>query len=65
MKQEENLNQLKGSQVENGFGSQIRTYVMHPYAMVKDHRTHLESSNVEKILDGDIDIFINAMLKRG
>lgn len=64
-KKEESLNQIKGAQMENGFGSQIRTYVLHPYTMIKDHRTNIESSNAEKILDGEIDLFINEMLKRG
>ena len=47
------------------FGSQIRSYVMHPYSMVKDHRTNEETSNVAKVMDGDIDIFIESNLKRG
>ena len=47
------------------FGSQIRIYVMHPYSMVKDHRTQVETSNVSKVLDGDINIFIESNLKRG
>lgn len=64
-KKENNLNQIKGTQMENGFGSQIRTYVMHPYAMVKDHRTGTENSNVAKVMDGDIDLFINENLKKG
>ena len=46
------------------FGSQIRSYVMHPYSMVKDHRTNYETSNVQKTLDGDINDFINENLKR-
>jgi peptide chain release factor 2 len=55
---------LKGDNVEINFGSQIRSYVMHPYSMVKDHRTNCETSNVTKILDGDIDMFIEAYLKQ-
>jgi len=47
----------------NAFGSQIRSYVMHPYNMVKDHRTNAESGNVQKVLDGDITMFIHEYLK--
>ena len=47
----------------NAFGSQIRSYVFHPYAMVKDHRTDVETGNVPKVMDGGIDLFINAYLK--
>ena len=54
----------KKGQSSINFGSQIRSYVMHPYSMVKDHRTNCETSNVEKVLDGDIDMFIEANLKR-
>ncbi|MDD3341842.1 MAG: peptide chain release factor 2 [Bacilli bacterium] len=64
-KQKENIDRIKGTSMENGFGSQIRTYVMHPYAMVKDHRTGTENSNVAKVLDGDIDLFISENLKKG
>lgn len=64
-KQEAELKQIKGEQVENAFGSQIRSYVLHPYMMVKDHRTKEEVSDAKKVLDGDIDNFIYAHLKRG
>lgn len=55
---------MKGGKREIGFGSQIRSYVMHPYQMVKDHRTDVEVGNVQAVLDGDIDRFIAAELKR-
>jgi len=55
---------LSGEKREIGFGSQIRSYVMHPYQMVKDHRTAYESGNVQAILDGAIDPYIEAELKR-
>ena len=64
-KQEQELNKVKGIQSNIDFGSQIRSYVMHPYSMVKDHRTNIETSNVSKVMDGDIDIFIEGYLKRG
>ena len=64
-KQEEELNKIKGTQSNIDFGSQIRSYVMHPYSMVKDHRTNMETSNVGKVMDGDIDIFIESNLKKG
>ena len=63
--QEKELKQIKGDQMNIEFGSQIRSYVMHPYSLVKDHRTNYETSNVSKVLDGDIDDFIEASLKRG
>lgn len=63
-KKEQELNALKGNVVNIEFGSQIRSYVMHPYSMVKDHRTNVETSNVSKVLDGDIDMFIDAYLRR-
>ena len=61
--QEEQLNKIKGTQSNIDFGSQIRSYVMHPYSMVKDHRTDVETSNVDKVLDGDIDLFIEGYLR--
>lgn len=63
--QEQELNKLKGNQMNIEFGSQIRSYVLHPYSMVKDHRTNVETSNVSKVLDGDIDLFIEENLKKG
>ena len=62
-KRDNALKELKGGVMDINFGSQIRSYVMHPYSMVKDHRTNVETSNVLKVLDGDIDMFINAYLK--
>ena len=53
----------KGEQMNIEFGSQIRSYVMHPYSMVKDHRTSYETSNVTKVLDGDLTPFMEAYLK--
>lgn len=58
------LKELKGENKDINFGSQIRSYVMHPYSLVKDHRTNVEETNVSKVLDGDIDKFINANLRR-
>ena len=62
-RKEKELKELKGEQADINFGSQIRNYVMHPYSLVKDLRTNVETSNVNKVLDGDIDIFINSCLK--
>ena len=62
-KQRENLKEIRGSKMDVNFGSQIRSYVMHPYSMVKDHRTNYETSNVLGVLDGDIDMFIESYLK--
>ena len=62
-KQNNELNSLKGENVNIEFGSQIRSYVMHPYSMVKDHRTNCETSNVNAVLDGDLKNFIDAYLK--
>ena len=67
MKQEEHerkLAQLKGENVDVNFGSQIRSYVFHPYKMVKDHRTGFEVGNVDAVMDGDLDGFVEAYLKQ-
>lgn len=61
--QAEKVSDIRGEVKEIGFGNQIRSYVMQPYTLVKDHRTNVESSNVTAVLDGSIDMFINAYLK--
>jgi peptide chain release factor 2 len=60
---EAEITALSGDKSEIGFGSQIRSYVLHPYQLVKDHRTKIEIGNVQGVLDGDIDRFIQAELK--
>lgn len=60
---EKELKKIKGKAVSAEFGSQIRSYVLHPYKLVKDLRTQLEASDVEKVLDGDLENFIEAELK--
>jgi len=57
------VNNIKGKQLDIAWGSQIRSYVFQPYQLVKDHRTNQEMGNVAAVMDGDIDIFINAYLK--
>lgn len=61
--QADKVSDIRGEVKEIGFGNQIRSYVMQPYTMVKDHRTNVENSNVQAVMDGDIDRFINAYLK--
>jgi peptide chain release factor 2 len=61
---EAELDALRGEKREIGFGSQIRSYVLHPYQMVKDHRTGTEKGNVQAVLDGDITEFVEAELRR-
>ena len=66
LKQQENaekISGIRGEIKEIGWGSQIRSYVMQPYTMVKDHRTNQESGNAQSVLDGNLDPFINAYLK--
>lgn len=66
LREQENLakeSDIRGEVKEIGWGSQIRSYVMQPYTMVKDHRTDAETGNVSAVLDGDIDMFMNAYLK--
>lgn len=60
---EKQLLEIRGEQKEIGWGSQIRSYVFHPYSMVKDHRTSTESGNVQAVMDGDLDPFIDAYLR--
>lgn len=61
--QEKKLAEIRGEQKEIGWGSQIRSYVFHPYSMVKDHRTNVETGNVNAVMDGEIDQFIDAYLR--
>ncbi|KJS72550.1 MAG: peptide chain release factor 2 [Desulfotomaculum sp. BICA1-6] len=63
-KRESEMAQVRGEQQDIAWGSQIRSYVFHPYSMVKDHRTGAEVGNVEAVMDGDIDDFINAYLSK-
>lgn len=62
-KQQQELDDIRGEQKEIGWGSQIRSYVFHPYSMVKDHRTNLDIGNVQGVMDGDINPFIDAYLR--
>ena len=59
----EKIEDIKGVQKEIAWGSQIRSYVFMPYTMAKDHRTGFESGNINAVMDGDLDGFINAYLK--
>lgn len=61
---EEKMKALTGDKKNISWGSQIRSYILHPYRLIKDHRTDIEVFNVEQVLDGDIDIFIEAYLKK-
>jgi peptide chain release factor 2 len=63
-KQEEKMAAITKGKKDIGFGHQIRSYVLHPYRMVKDHRTNTEVGNADGVLDGDLDVFIDAYLRR-
>ncbi len=63
IKKEQEVDELRGNLTDIAWGNQIRSYVFHPYKMVKDHRTNFETGNVDAVMDGDIDGFINAYLK--
>jgi peptide chain release factor 2 len=61
--QAEEISGLRGEQSDIAWGSQIRSYVFHPYSMVKDHRTNVETGNVNAVMDGEIDMFVAAYLQ--
>ncbi|WP_143544233.1 peptide chain release factor 2 [Salimicrobium humidisoli] len=62
-RQQQEMDEIRGEQKEIGWGSQIRSYVFHPYNMVKDHRTNTESGNTQGVMDGQLNMFINAYLR--
>ena len=63
-RRQEEIAKEKGEAQDVGWGSQIRSYVLHPYTMVKDHRTNVEAGNAQGVLDGDLDEFVRAELLR-
>ncbi|KNF09629.1 peptide chain release factor 1 [Gottschalkia purinilytica] len=63
LEKKEKIDDLQGQYNQIGWGSQIRSYVFHPYSLVKDHRTNAETGNIDNVMDGSIDIFINEYLK--
>ena len=58
----DHIDDITGDYSQIAWGSQIRSYVFHPYSMVKDHRTDAEVGNVQAVMDGDLDVFMNAYL---
>ena len=62
--QAKHLAEIRGEQSDIAWGSQIRSYVFHPYSMVKDHRTKFQVGDVNRVLDGDIDVFIKSFLMK-
>ena len=60
----EKIEDIQGEYGQIAWGNQIRSYVFHPYSMVKDHRTNAETGNVQAVMDGDLDLFINEYLKK-
>ena len=62
--QEQHLAELRGEFTKNEWGSQIRSYVIHPYQMVKDHRTGHETGNTQAVLDGNLEEFMEAYLRK-
>jgi len=63
-KKRQTIDQLYGEKGEIAWGHQIRSYVMQPYTMVKDHRTNVQIGNVQSVLDGNLDPFVEAYLKK-
>ena len=62
-KRREEMDRLQGTKSDIAFGSQIRSYILHPYKMIKDHRTEHETSNVDAVLDGNLQPFIETWLR--
>ncbi|HOC53753.1 MAG TPA: peptide chain release factor-like protein, partial [Candidatus Pacearchaeota archaeon] len=62
-KQEKELSKIKGDKISASWGNQIRSYVLHPYKLVKDLRTNIESTQPDKVLDGELDEFIEEEIK--
>ena len=63
-KKMDEINGIRGEKKDIGWGSQIRSYILQPYQMVKDHRTDIEIGDVNSVLNGDLNIFINSFLKK-